>query len=380
VKFSMIFEAQMAFPTRENEQECIHNCVEQAVLAEQVGFDRVWAVEHHCLKWYAHMSAPEIFLTYVAAKTSTIRIGHGVVCMPFGYNHPLRAAERIAMLDVLSGGRLDVGAGRGATLQEMSAFGVQPDDTYAQMEESLRIISNCWRDEEFEWHGLLDISPHPILPRPVQDPHPPLYMACTKKDTVRLAAELGVGALVLGFAGANEIREMREIYDETIASRTDERFVSDHPNNHFSALCPAIVLDDRDEAYRIGARGQRFFAEAIMHWNLHTAPPDPGSDDENTETMIAKAREGIVAKMSEMNIPLNANSSSTFNIEHAYGNAEDAIRYVEELEKAGADEIMCMIQMGTIPQWAMLETIRQFGEHVIPHFRAKEKAAEAAHA
>ena len=102
--------------------------------------------------------------------------------------------------------------------------------------------------------------------------------------------------------------------------------------------------------------------------------------DENTEAMIAKAREGIVAKMSEMNIPLNPNSTNTFNIEHAYGNAEDAIRYVEELEKAGADEIMCMIQMGTIPQWAMLETIRQFGENVIPHFRAKEKAAQAAHA
>jgi alkanesulfonate monooxygenase SsuD/methylene tetrahydromethanopterin reductase-like flavin-dependent oxidoreductase (luciferase family) len=375
VKFSMIFEAQMAFPTRENEQECIRNCVEQAVFAEQMGFDRVWAVEHHCLKWYAHMSAPEIFLTWVAARTSTIRIGHGVVCMPFGYNHPLRAAERIAMLDVLSNGRLDVGAGRGATLQEMSAFGVNPEDTYAQMEESLRIISKCWREDEFEWHGLLDIAPHPILPRPVQDPHPPLYMACTKKDTVRMAAEFGVGALVLGFAGANEIREMREIYDKTIATRTGEKFVSDHANNHFSALCPAVVLEDRDEAFKIGARGQRFFAEAIMHWNLHTAAPDPGSDDEDTEAMIAKAREGIVAKMSEMNIPLNPNSSSTFNIEHAYGNKDDAIRYVEELEKAGADEIMCMIQMGTIPQEAMLETIRQFGEHVIPHFRAKEKAA-----
>jgi alkanesulfonate monooxygenase SsuD/methylene tetrahydromethanopterin reductase-like flavin-dependent oxidoreductase (luciferase family) len=374
----MIFEAQMAFPTRENEQETIHNCVEQAVLAEQVGFDRIWAVEHHCLKWYAHMSAPEIFLTYVAAKTSTIRIGHGVVCMPFGYNHPLRAAERIAMLDVLSGGRMDVGAGRGATLQEMSAFGVKPEDTYAQMQESLRIIANCWREDEFEWHGLLDIDPHPILPRPVQDPHPPLYMACTKKDTVRMAAELGVGALVLGFAGAAEIREMREIYDKTIATRTGEQFVSDHPNDHFSALCPTIILDDREQAYKIGARGQRFFAEAIMHWNMHTPPPDPGSEDEDVEAMIAKSREGVIAKMSEMNIPLGPNTTSTFNIEHAYGNHEDAIRYVEALEDAGADEIMCMIQMGTIPQWAMLETIQQFGDKVIPHFRAKEQAAAKA--
>jgi alkanesulfonate monooxygenase SsuD/methylene tetrahydromethanopterin reductase-like flavin-dependent oxidoreductase (luciferase family) len=375
VKFSMIFEAQMAFPTRENEQQCIRDCVEQAVFAEEMGFDRVWAVEHHCLKWYAHMSAPEIFLTWVAARTSRIRIGHGVVCMPFNYNHPLRAAERIAMLDILSNGRLDVGSGRGATLQEMSAFGVQPDDTYAQMEESLRIIANCWRQEEFEWHGLLDIAPHPILPRPVQDPHPPLFMACTKKDTVKLAAELGVGSLVLGFAGADEIREMREIYDKAIASRTDERFVSDHANNHFSALCPAVVLDDRDKAFKIGARGQRFFAEAIMHWNLHTPPPNPGSEDEDTASMIQHDKDAVKAKISEMNIPFNPNSTNTYNIEHAYGDREDAIRYVEELEKAGADEIMCMIQMGTIPQDVMLETIRQFGEYVIPHFRAKEKVA-----
>jgi alkanesulfonate monooxygenase SsuD/methylene tetrahydromethanopterin reductase-like flavin-dependent oxidoreductase (luciferase family) len=378
VKFSMIFEAQMAFPTRENEQQCIRDCVEQAVLAEQMGFDRVWAVEHHCLKWYAHMSAPEIFLTWVAARTSTIRVGHGVVCMPFGYNHPLRAAERIAMLDILSNGRLDVGAGRGATLQEMSAFGVNPDDTYAQMEESLRIIANCWREEEFEWHGLLDISPDPILPRPVQDPHPPLFMACTKKDTVRMAAELGVGALVLGFSGTDEIREMREIYDETIATRTGERFVSDHPNDHFSALCPAIVLDDRDRAYKIGARGQRFFAEAITHWGMGTPPPNPGSEDEDTPALLEHALQTTIARISEMKIP-GAKPSGTFNIDHAYGDKDDAIRYVEELEKAGADEIMCMIQMGTIPQEVMLETIRQFGEHVIPHFRAKATAGAGSH-
>ena len=115
MKFSMIFEAQLADPTPDNERQVIRDCVEQAVLAEEVGFDRIWAVEHHCLKWYAHMSAPEIFLSWVAAKTSRIRIGHGVVCMPFNYNHPIRVAERAAMLDVLSNGRLDLGAGRGAT-------------------------------------------------------------------------------------------------------------------------------------------------------------------------------------------------------------------------------------------------------------------------
>src|SRR3954466_7405179 len=170
----MIFEAQMQHPTPEHERQVLQGCVEQAVYAEEMGFDRIWAVEHHALRWYAHMSAPEIFLTWVAARPSRIRIGHGVVCMPFNYNHPVRAAERAAMLDNLSGGRLDLGAGRGATLQEMSLCGVDPERTYLEVEESLRMISAMWRSDEFSWDGELKIAPHPILPRPVQTPHPPL--------------------------------------------------------------------------------------------------------------------------------------------------------------------------------------------------------------
>ena len=108
---SMIFEAQIVDTSRAGECEVMHDCVEQAVLAEQMGFDKVWAVEHHCLKWYAHMSAPETFLAFVAAKTERIRIGHGVVCLPFRMNHPVKVAERVAMLDILSGGRAEVGIG-----------------------------------------------------------------------------------------------------------------------------------------------------------------------------------------------------------------------------------------------------------------------------
>jgi alkanesulfonate monooxygenase SsuD/methylene tetrahydromethanopterin reductase-like flavin-dependent oxidoreductase (luciferase family) len=372
VKFSMIFEAQMNHPTREHERQVIKDCVEQAVFAEEMGFDAIWAVEHHSLRWYAHMSAPEIFLTYVAAKTSRIRIGHGVVCMPFGFNHPIRVGERAAMLDILSDGRLDLGAGRGATKQEMSAFGVENEDTYPQVEESLRMISNLWRDDLFEWDGMLKVSPHPILPRPVQDPHPPLFMACTKRDTVTLAAEYGIGALVMGFNGADDVAELNAIYRKAIADRTGERFVSDHANDHFSALCPAIVLDDREEAFKVGARAQRFFAESITHWYAHGAEPAQDTYDDDNIAEIEKSKDRFVAQLHEANIPVNPNTTSTYRIDHAYGDSADAIRYVEALRQAGADEIMCMIQMGTVPQEVCLETIRQFGEKVIPHFRALE--------
>jgi alkanesulfonate monooxygenase SsuD/methylene tetrahydromethanopterin reductase-like flavin-dependent oxidoreductase (luciferase family) len=372
VKFSMIFEAQMTDTSRTNERQVIRDCVEQAVLAEAVGFDAVWAVEHHALKWYAHMSAPEIFLTYVAAKTSRIRIGHGVVCMPFGFNPPMRVAERVAMLDILSDGRLDVGAGRGATKQEMSLFGVQPDDTYPQVEETLRILGHCWRDELFEWHsGGVDFDPHPILPRPVQEPHPPLFLACTKNETVALAAELGIGALVLGFAGPDEVASLRKMYDEAIGTRSGDRFVSDHANNHFSALCPTIVLDDPAEALRVGARGQRFFAEAITHWYGGGPEPEVDTADEDNVAAIQRSGEKLIARLHEANIPYSPNTTSIFNPDHAYGTSATAIDYVTRLIDGGADEIMCLMQMGTVPHAACMETIRQWGQHVIPHFRAR---------
>src|SRR4029078_7885543 len=133
MKFSMTFEAQNEGGTPELERQTIHNCIEQALYAEEVGFDAVWAVEHHTLVESSHMSAPEIFLTAVAARTSRIRIGHAAVCMPFGYNHPARVAERAAMLDVISGGRLNLGAARGGTVQEMSLCGVDPAETVPQV-------------------------------------------------------------------------------------------------------------------------------------------------------------------------------------------------------------------------------------------------------
>jgi alkanesulfonate monooxygenase SsuD/methylene tetrahydromethanopterin reductase-like flavin-dependent oxidoreductase (luciferase family) len=382
VQFSMIFEAQLADPTPEREQRVLRECVEQAVLAEQLGFDRIWAVEHHSLLRYAHLSAPEVFLAYVAARTTRIRIGHGVVCVPFNYNHPIRVGERAATLDILSGGRVDLGVGRGATVQEMSAFGVDPDRTYEELDESLRMIGRMWDADMFEWHGpLLDVDPHPIVPRPIQRPHPPLYLACSRRDTVTLAANYGIGALVLGFAGPEEIAFMRALYDSGRAARSGERFVSSVVNDHFAALCPAIVLDDEREALRIGTRGQRFFAESIGHW-YGAGPPPSEDEDHDVEAILASMRESsdrVVAMLHEAEIPVTPAYTGMWNAEHAYGTADQAIAYVERLREAGADEVMFLVQMGMVPHEVCIETIRQLGEVVLPHFR-DESARELSRA
>ena len=375
MKFSMIFEAQLANPTREREHQVLHDCVEQAVYAEEMGFDRIWAVEHHALKWYAHMSAPEVFLSWVAARTSRIRIGHGVVCMPFNYNHPIRAAERVAMLDVLSGGRLDVGAGRGATRQEMSLVGVDVDDTYPQMEEALRMIGHMWEKDEFEWHGLLDIDPHPILPRPAQEPHPPLYLACTKRDTVELAAELGVGALVMGFAGPDEVAALRRIYDGGIERRTGERFVSHRRERPLHRAVP----HDRARRRRPGRAGRRPGPAVLRRGHRalvrRRSAADRGRDRgrrRGGDDRVARPLRRPPARGRHPRRPAGRQRPSSSTTPTATRAA--AIDYVERLEAAGADEIMCLIQMGTVPQEACLETIRHWGETVIPHFRAKERS------
>ena len=381
--FSMIFEAQIANPTGESERRLIHECLEQAVLGEAMGFDRVWAVEHHCLTEYAHMSAPEIFLSYVAARTSRIRVGHGVVCVPFKYNHPIRVAERTAMLDVLSRGRVDVGVGRGATTQETAAFGIDPSETQPQLEETLRMLPHLWRDEMFEWHSdVIDVPARPILPKPVQEPHPPLYVACTKAATLSLAGTMGVGALALGFAGPDDIREKNDIYRAAIASRAPGDLVSDAALDHFSALCPAIVLDDREAARRIGYRGQRFFVEAIDHWARGGPKPSADTENDSNEDALRATGERKAATSTvssylgseRIEVPLDArHAQGHYNVSQAYGTVADAIEHVERLQVAGADEVMFLIQMGTVPHAIVMETIRNIGEHVLPHFHSRDR-------
>ena len=120
MKFGIFFELSTPRPfNREAEWQVYHNALEQCRLADALGFDHVWAVEHHFLEGYSHSSSPEVFLSAVAAQTQRIRVGHGaVVCVP-EMNHPVRIAERAAALDILSNGRLELGTARSSTWTEL---------------------------------------------------------------------------------------------------------------------------------------------------------------------------------------------------------------------------------------------------------------------
>jgi alkanesulfonate monooxygenase SsuD/methylene tetrahydromethanopterin reductase-like flavin-dependent oxidoreductase (luciferase family) len=194
-----------------------------------------------------------------------------------------------------------------------------------------------------------------------------MYMATTRPDSLKVAGSRGLGALVLGFGGPDDVAQKNAIYREAYRTRKAEDQVGFRPIEHLAALCPAVVLDDKDRARRIGLRGQRFFVESLAHW-YNNGPP-PCIDD-----LDATAHEEALQKMSTAR--LSAETITTGNTyvsssvaEDAYGNVDNCIRYVERLFAAGADEILFLFQMGTVPHEIVMETIQNIGERVIPHFR-----------
>ena len=374
MRFSIIYEAQTASPGREDDHRMFREIIEQVRLAEELDFDIIWAVEHTALTMYAHMSAPETFLAYVAGITTRIGIGHGVICLPPKMNHPVKVAEHCAMLDILSNGRLHVGFGKGGTEQEAGTFGYSKAELAPMIEEAMRLVPRIWTEEIVEHHGeFIDLPPRPIHPKPLQDPHPPLYMACTQTSTLVDAGGRGIGALVLGFGGPDQVAEKNLVYRKAFASRDPANQVGSRPTEHLAALCPAIVLDDGLEARRIGMRGQRFFMESISHWAsagvLPMPTPDTWPDDLLTQTGDGTNVIETAIGSERFSVDFADPNMALLNPNHAYGTIDDCIAYVERLIEAGADEILFLMQMGTVPHWAQMETIRKIGEHVIPHFR-----------
>ena len=246
-------------------------------------------------------------------------------------------------------------------------------DVTSQVDESMYLIPKMWMQDEIEHHGLIDIPSRPVHPKPFQDPHPPMYMACTRHDSLTTAGSRGLGALVMGFNGAGEIAERNEAYRKAFRERKPDDQVGFRPTEHLAALCATVILDDRAKARRIGIRGQRFFAESIAYWYAGGAPPQVDDLDEETQLAQLKSSENrMVAFLGDHGIPVLSDATGNYHIDDdAYGTPADAIRQVESIVEAGADEILFLVQMGTIPHEISMETIRNIGEHVIPHFRAK---------
>ena len=221
MRFGLFYEHQLPRPWDDgDEARILDEALEQIELADRVGIDHVWEVEHHFLEEYSHSSAPEVFLAAASQRTEQIRLGHGIVQLPPAVNHPARVAERIATLDLLSGGRVDFGTGEGSSQVELGGFGVPREAKREQWEESLDVVTRMMVEEPFTGHRgrWIDVPPRNVVPKPAQKPHPPLWVACSRRETIELAGRKGLGALSFSFVEPEEAKPWVDTYYDLLGS------------------------------------------------------------------------------------------------------------------------------------------------------------------
>jgi alkanesulfonate monooxygenase SsuD/methylene tetrahydromethanopterin reductase-like flavin-dependent oxidoreductase (luciferase family) len=355
MKFSIFFELQLSKPTRAAEAQLLRDCVGQAVLADELGYHCVWEVEHHGLREYSHSSAPEVFLSFVAARTRRIRLGHGVTLLPFRYNHPLRIAERIATLDILSEGRVNWGTGKSASKVEQLAFETKPAELHDEWLEALTIIPRMWASEVFEHRGrYFRIPPTQVIPKPVQQPHPPIFAACSKPESAALVGKLGLGALNFAFGSDEYLVQKVTDYRAAAAVAKPEGRAK---NDWFACTPATLVLKDDAAALRHGTRGARFFLNAMGRYYFSDERPtgdlDIPRDDLSDKALAAAAAE---------------RNSAGSQLATIIGDPVAARESVSRFRDAGVDELILVMQMGTVANELVVESLRTFAEQVMPHF------------
>jgi alkanesulfonate monooxygenase SsuD/methylene tetrahydromethanopterin reductase-like flavin-dependent oxidoreductase (luciferase family) len=355
MKISLLYEIQMPKPwTERTEYEKYWETLAQIKLADEVGFDTVWEVEHHFLAEYSHSPAPEVFLSAVSQHTRRIRLGHGVVLLPFAYNHPIRVAERIAALDIMSNGRVEFGTGRSATEIEMGGFSIPPDETREMWEEGLEVVLKAWKMDPLVHEGKrLKIPPRTVVPKPIQKPHPPIWMAATGPDSFTLAGSLGLGALCFNFT-EQQVVTNQEKYRRAIAQAKP---VGDFVNNQFSSVMVVHCGTD-EETKTVGVEGARWFLQKVTDI-LITALQMETKSYAYLKEMIDLGHQPKDASVEEL-------TSHPFV---AAGDPEHCIRKIERFQKLGVDQLICFMQAGRIPHQRIMDSIRLMGKYVIPYFK-----------
>ncbi len=366
MRFGVFYELQLPRPWEEDsELRLIQEAIEQVQLADRIGIDHAWAVEHHFLEEYSHCSASEVFLAALAAKTERIRVGFGIRQVIPNYNHPSRTAEAVSMLDLISNGRVDFGIGEGATRLELHGYGIPAKRKQALAFEAAEQIANMMVMEPYpgyEGEGF-SFPCRNVLPKPVQKPHPPMWLACTNRRTIETAARHGLGALAFTFVDPEEAKTWADTYYSIIKS--DECVPLGHAVNANIAVVAGFSLhNDPEEGHRRGADGFAFFRYAINALVANDAKPGRSTLWQEYEAL----RDRDLPTIGSPGI----------------GTPADFSRFIHEFEDVGVDQIIFLQQSGRNRHDHICESLELFGSDVLPEFlpgrdeREAKKAAELA--
>ncbi|WP_397421491.1 LLM class flavin-dependent oxidoreductase [Phenylobacterium sp.] len=368
MRFGIFYEHQLPKPWNPgDEARMFHDALEQVVLADRLGYDYAWEVEHHFLEEYSHSSAPEVFLSACAALTKNIRVGHGIRQVIPNYNHPARTAEGLATLDIISRGRLDFGIGEGATRLELGGFGIPAREKRAMAIEAAEQIANMMVMDPYPgFEGKSFSFPcRNVIPKPMQSPHPPMWMACTNRDTIKVAASLGVGALAFSFVNPEEARAWADIYYGIIKSEACVP-IGHAVNANIAMVSNFSVHHDRDEAIRRGQEGFEFFSYAVNALVAHDAVPGRSTLFEDFQKSRAASDDEIIA----------ARKAAKFNA-NGIGTPDDIRQHIAAFQAAGVDQVIFLQQAGRNRHAHICESLELFAAEVMPTFKAEVAEREA---
>ena len=358
MKFGIFYELQLPRPwTASSEYDLFQQALGQMELADQLGYDYVWMVEHHFLEEYSHCSAPEVFLGAASQRTKRIRLGHGVIQLTT--NQPQRVAERVATLDLLSGGRVDLGMGEAAGPAELHPFGVRVRDKRDRWEEAVRAIIPMFTQTAWEFHGQYhDFAERNVIPKPMQKPHPPLWVACSNIQTIADAGAWGMGALGFSFVSPEAARAWVHRYYNTLLRAP--RRLADYATNPNIAIVNGFMCAPTDEEAIELASGWTFFIFALSYYGRKGVDA-PGKGDlwreyqawRGTEKAQAALRNGLI------------------------GSPDTIRRKMRLFEESHVDQVILLNQAGKTSDKAIRDSLDLFAREVMPEFHARRSAQEA---
>jgi alkanesulfonate monooxygenase SsuD/methylene tetrahydromethanopterin reductase-like flavin-dependent oxidoreductase (luciferase family)/putative sterol carrier protein len=382
MRFGIFYEHQMPRPWAEDAEETLlANALQQVELADKVGVDYVWEVEHHFLEEYSHSSAPEVFLAAASQRTSNIRLGHGIVQIPPGFNHPARVAERVATLDLVSGGRVEFGTGESSSQAELGGFGVDRETKREQWEESIDVITRMFVEEPFAGYDgrWTSMPPRSVRPKPKQKPHPPLWVACSRRETILLAARRGIGALTFAFIEPEQAREWVDEYEALIQS--DECVPAGFAvNPSFAVVLPMMLHEDEATAIERGIDGAHFFGYSLAHYYVF-GDHRPGITNVWEEFQAKRAEYGFAREIINADDgPLGVKilQQGLGSLRGAIGTPAQVVDLVQRYVDAGVDQVIFVQQAGPNKHEHICESLELFGKKVLPHFTDGREEAEAA--
>ena len=358
MKFDLFYELSVPGFKDRSEAQVYAEALEEVALAEELGFDTLWAVEHHFMPEYSHSSAPEMFLAAASQRTRRLRLGHAIVPLP--YSHPVRVAERIATLDVLSGGRAEFGFGRGFSPTEYTSFGVSMADSRSVTEEALAIVRASFSGEPVTFQGRhFHLEGVQILPRVVQEPHPPIWTAAVSPDSFELAARLGIGVLVGPFKPWFMVKEDIRRYREHWRAHHGEAPPRPGQNPRAAMTVGLFCHEDGKEARRLAKQPFEWFYGKLL-----------GQTRPILEQLYAGFEYyrsvgrfgGLLGKA------VNLGLLDTLGMA-VVGDPEHCIKRLRALRKAGVDHVLLAFGAGALPTAAVRDSMRLFADRVMPALR-----------